>query len=385
MRDRAGPPKPLTKGEKKERDPRWIPAWTPGQAVPAPRPFTPPPPIVPRPPKPPPAYVPFVPDSRSRRVLEACPSLIPHPPLVAFAAHRAGLSSTPGDAADAAAETHALVRAALADLRASFLAGHDVPGPTRNGGFSRDALRAALVEDILAGDRGIVGRDASDSAHEAAALSGAFDPEPANPRTGSGDRAQSGCAPAPTRPACVRLLSSFYREGAFAARVASALSGVASALRRSGGVTLGAPRVVDFGLQRVPNDPQQQPSPRSRTSDERSPFASFVKKDRLPFSDPATLRTRVATLRNDGDRACLVLAVSAAPTLTRLARLRCDFPGIVRHPADDAPADEVESAPVAIAPGGALQIAVDVDVGAPEAAGDFALWVLAAFVTCPPG
>ena len=100
------------------------------------------------------------------RIIAACPILEVHRPLAAAAACHAKLP--PAQAGQA--EVWSAVAKYLSQLRASFLMGHPPP-QTPGYSFSPAMLRSALLEDVLAGDEGLLsiarrrtkGRDASRS------------------------------------------------------------------------------------------------------------------------------------------------------------------------------------------------------------------------------
>ena len=88
------------------------------------------------------------------RIIAACPILEVHRPLAAAAACHAKIP--PAHAGQA--EVWSAVAKYLSQLRASFLMGHPPP-QTPGYSFSPAMLRSALLEDVLAGDEGLLGRE----------------------------------------------------------------------------------------------------------------------------------------------------------------------------------------------------------------------------------
>ena len=143
--------------------PNYSPYMTPGtmfgtgstfpSGTPAPMPW---PHVVPMPVPPMPMVNPAMPGMAGRhaRVVAACPVLELHRPLAAAAAIHAELP--PAQAGHA--EVWSAVAKYLSQLRTSFLAGH--PPPQMPGySFSPAMVRSALLEDVLAGSSGLLGRE----------------------------------------------------------------------------------------------------------------------------------------------------------------------------------------------------------------------------------
>ena len=294
---------------------------------------------------------------RHARVIAACPVLELHRPLAAAAAIHADLP--PAHAGHA--EVWSAVAKYLSQLRTSFLAGH--PPPQMPGySFSPAKIRSALLEDVLAGSSGLLGREhqASNGGANEGAGDGAF-------RSGN---ARGALRPyADSLPRCPDAYVGFLRDGTFAKCVKRALEGPAHALLSpvAGGVHTGGAATVDFGLQRWVN-PEQKPDPVAHLPRTLAPNPF---KRRTPAEQKAGTRgtedqprlvrerwrTRHVEVTDDGNNSVLLLAATAAPA-TDAFRLRCDHEGLVRHPMDDAPPID-DQPPVVLPPGCRYEFSVD--------------------------
>lgn len=337
--------------------------------------------------------------NKHARILAACPILELHRPLAAAAACHAKLP--PAHAGQA--EVWSAVAKYLSQLRASFLMGHPPP-QTPGYSFSPAMLRSALLEDVLAGDEGLLGR-------ERQAVNGG-----ANEGTGDGasrsGKSDRGVRPyADSLPRCPDAYVGFFRRGTFARCIKRALEGPAHALTAPVGrnVHTGGSAAVDFGLQRwvagedaARMDPTPAPSPHAalpphalapnpfkRRAAARATSAAPAGDERRTLTNSTKMplerwRTRHVEVTNDGDVAVLLLAATAAPAQDAF-RLRCDHEGLVRHPADDgSPIDD--QPPVVLHPGATYELSVDLRCDEASArVGSLSQWILVAFVEMPEG
>ena len=377
--------------------PNYSPHMTPGtmfgtgspfpSGTPAPMPW---PHLVPMPVPPMPMVNPAMSGMAGRhaRVVAACPVLELHRPLAAAAAIHAELPP----AHVGHAEVWSAVAKYLSQLRTSFLAGH--PPPQMPGySFSPAMVRSALLEDVLAGSSGLLGREhqASNGGATEGTGDGAF-------RSGN---ARGAMRPyADSLPRCPDAYVGFLRDGTFAKCVKRALEGPAHALLSpvAGGVHTGGAATVDFGLQRWVNPGQTKdpvahlprtlaPNPFKR----RTPAGQKAGTRGTP-ADPADQprlvrerwRTRHVEVTNDGNNSVLLLAATAAPA-TDAFRLRCDHEGLVRHPMDDGPPID-DQPPVVLPPGCRYEFSVDLRCDEASAkVGSLSQWVLVAVVEMPVG
>ena len=338
--------------------------------------------------------------NKHARIIAACPILELHRPLAAAAACHAVLP--PAHAGHA--EVWSAVAKYLSQLRASFLMGHPPP-QTPGYSFSPAMLRSALLEDVLAGHEGLLGR-------ERQAVNGG-----ANEGSGDGSfrsgKSQRGVRPyVDSLPRCPDAYVGFFRRGTFARCIKRALEGPAHALTAPVGrnVHTGGSAAVDFGPQRwvagedAPRmkDPTPAPSPHvhalAPNPFKRRAAAAAVDERRggtgraggagravgAVVAPLERWRTRHVEVTNDGDVAVLLLAVTAAPAQDAF-RLRCDHQGLVRHPADDGPPID-DQPPIVLPPGATYELSVDLRCDEASAkVGSLSQWVLLAFVEMPEG
>ena len=335
------------------------------------------------------------------RIIAACPILEVHRPLAAAAACHAKLP--PAHAGQA--EVWSAVAKYLSQLRASFLMGHPPP-QTPGYSFSPAMLRSALLEDVLAGDEGLLGR-------ERQAVNGRVN-EGTGDGTSRSGKSDRGVRPyAVSLPRCPDAYVGFFRRGTFARCIKRALEGPAQALTAPVGrnVHTGGSAAVDFGLQRwvagedpARMDPTPAPSPHAalpshapapnpfkRRATARATSAAPAGEERRGGGGRAggtygleRWRTRHVEVANDGDVAVLLLAVTAAPAQDAF-RLRCDHQGLVRHPGDDGPPID-DQPPVVLHPGATYELSVDLRCDEASArVGSLSQWVLVSFVEMPEG